>query len=183
MSLQTDEKILDALDEKEDNLIRLSTGVVLCGKPANATALIQILASFPRPKPPEVHNATMGRIMENPDDPDYRSRVQAWQIEQGDSTLTAFILLGTELVSVPKGMCGPFPGKKETDWLEDFELLKLPMKPESKRWRYLTWVKTVACQTADDPKLIQEVVGRLSGVRKADVQAAHEFPGSEEAPR
>lgn len=224
MTLEADEKVIAAIKSDEsDNLIRLSTGVVLKGHPANSTTLIAVIASFPRPKPPIYHNDRMGRDMENPDDPDYISRVQAWQVEQGDALLTAFILLGTELVSKPKGMIGPNPefqktGKKrkrksnsekiecpacgtwtseltcpkcgysigdgevieelvKKDWLDKFALLNLPMKPEDDDWRYLMWVKTVACQPVSDTKLIQEVVGRLSGVSKSDVQAAEEFPG------
>lgn len=178
MTLEADEKVIAAIKSDEsDNLIRLSTGVVLKGHPANSTTLIAVIASFPRPKPPIYHNDRMGRDMENPDDPDYLSRVQAWQVEQGDALLTAFILLGTELVSKPKDIPAPCPKKGEKDWLDKFALLNLPMKPEDQDWRYLMWVKTVACQPVSDTKLIQEVVGRLSGVSKSDVQAAEEFPG------
>lgn len=180
MSIQTDTKVIDALKDKDspDDLIPLSTGVVLRGKTANATTFIAIAAMFPRPKPPIYHNTTMGRDMENPMDPDYVSRVQAWQMEQGDAILTFLILEGTELVSKPEDLPGPLPKKKERDWLDRYKLLGLPMLPEDPDWRYLTWVKTVACREPDDLKSIQEVVGRLSGVSKTDVRAAEEFPGS-----
>jgi hypothetical protein len=173
--LESEEKVLQALETGEpDNLIRLSTGVVLKGKCAPIGTLIMVLSHFKRPEPPIYHNKTMGRDMENPDDPDYLARVQAFQIEQADGVLNAMILLGTELASKPKGMPGPDSDK----WLDEFSLLELPMKPENERWRYLTWVKTLACPDANDSKLIQEVVGRLSGVSKSDVRAAEEFPGS-----
>jgi hypothetical protein len=192
--LLTDTKVIEAIEnqEGEDNLIRLSSGVVLRGKPANATTLIQVISAFPRPKPPIHRNAIMGRDMENPNDPDYISRVQAWQVEQSNAVLTAFILLGTDMESKPEDVLGPQPvvlnngkGKdKKTvviDFLDEYALLNLPMKPQDDRWRYLTWVMTVACQTPADTEKIQEVVGRLSGVSKKDVQAAEEFPGSQKA--
>lgn len=185
MSLEIDEKVVEVVETKgePDNLIRLSTGVVLRGMAANPITLISVMAHFKRPEPPIYFDKTMGRSMENYADPDYLNRVQAWQTEQGDVVLSALILHGTELHSAPKGFPKPFPKNGEADWIENFELLGLPMKPESQKWRYLYWVKTVACATVDDTKLIQEVVGRLSGVSRADVQAAQDFPGSEKATR
>lgn len=185
MSIQTDAKVIDALRNKDapDDLIHLSTGVVLRGKMVNPVTYISIAAMFPRPKPPIYHNKTMGRDMENPQDPDYIARVQAHQIEQGNAIVTFLILEGTEIVSKPPDMPGPLPDKKrkEKDWLDRYSLLGLPMLPENPEWRYLTWVKTVACVGQEDLKSIQEVVGRLSGVSKTDVRAAEEFPGSQEA--
>jgi len=179
MTLENDEAVINAIEnEKPDNLIRLSSGVVLVGKPANPVTLIAVLSNMPRPVPPTYHNDKMGRDMENPDDPDYVSRVQMWQTTQADAMITAFILLGTELHSKPKKMPGPY----DPDWLEDFLLLGMPSKPDSKKWRYLTWVKTQACLNTEDQKLIQEVVGRLSGVSRKDVQAAEEFSRREETP-
>lgn len=184
-SIQSDTKVIDALKNKDapEDLITLSTRVVLRGKGVNPIIYISIAAMFPRPKPPVFHNPTMGRDMENPNDPDYIARVQAHQIEQGDAMVTLLILEGTELVSKPSDMPGPLPDKKkkEKDWLDRYSLLGLPMLPENQEWRYLTWVKTVACKDPNDLKLIQEVVGRLSGVSKTDVRAAEEFPGSEKA--
>lgn len=182
MSIETDTKVIDALKKKDapEDLINLSTGVVLRGKTANPATFIAIAAMFPRPKPPIYHNNTMGRDMENPNDPDYIARVKSWQIEQGDAIVTFLILEGTELVSKPDDLPGPLPGKakKEKDWLDKYSLLGLPMLPENPDWRYLTWVKTVACRDQNDIQSIQEVVSRLSGVSKTDVRAAEEFSGS-----
>ena len=71
---------IEKAEEKQDNTIQLSTGVVLLCKKANPLVLIDVMAAFPRPKPPTWHNPTMGREMENPDDPDYRERVKAWEL-------------------------------------------------------------------------------------------------------
>lgn len=161
-----------------DSLIKLSTGVVLQGKCANANTLIDVMAAFPHPKPPMFHSPTMGRMMENPSDPDYLARVQSRQMEMIDATLTVFILWGTEFVSKPKGM----PSYMDDEWLDKYALIGLDMRPENKNWRYLKWVKHIACGDPQDTKLIQEVVGRLSGVSKSDVRAAEEFPGSQKTP-
>lgn len=184
---------------EEENLIRLSSGVVLRGKRASSTLLIEVLTSSRRPKPPTYKNEKMGRLMENPDDPDYIEQVQAYKYEQAGTLVTAMIMMGTEILSIPEGMEGPHPykpsavsgqrlakGKKQKaegsdelvwpKWLGEYELLKLPMNPENETWRYLTWVKFKAAPGDEDLKKIQEVVGRLSGVREADADAAEEFP-------
>ena len=160
--------------EAQDNEIVLSTGVVLRAKKANTVVLINVMAAYPRPKPPIWHHPTMGRDMENPDDPDYLERVRSWQLEYSAATLKAFILLGTELISVPKGI----PGPNEDDWLEEYELLGLDMRPSNKTWRYLTWINFKAVGDEKDLLAIQEKVGRLSGVKEKTVQAAEEFPRS-----
>jgi hypothetical protein len=197
-------------DTEAENLIVLSSGVVLRGKKASSSVLIEVITSSKRPKPPVWRNEKMGRMMENPDDPDYIEQVQAYKYEQAGSLVTAMIMLGTEIYSVPEGMEGPhpyYPGmggasstastpplsasksnkKKKVEieeklvwprWVGDYELLRLPMNPENESWRYLTWVKFKAAPTEDDLKLIQEVVGRLSGVRESDAKAAEEFSGS-----
>ena len=171
-----DEKILEVLEkaqEPADNKITLSTGVVLLGKKANPLILLEVIAAFPRPQPPMWFNKTMGREMENPDDPDYLARVQAWERELSSTTLTAFIQLGTELVSVPKG----FPKPSDDTWLEEYELLGLPMRPQNQAWRYLKWVKFKAVADEEDLEKIRDVVGRLSGVSNQAVETAETFPG------
>jgi len=170
-------KVVSAVEEAnlpEDNIIKLSTGVVLKGRQANPLILMQVMAAFPRPKPPVWKSPTMGREMENPDDPDYIERVRDWKVISSVATLNALILLGTELVKVPKGT----PKHTDDEWLEEYSLLGIQMHPESKSWRYLTWVMFKASVGNDDLGVIQKVVGRLSGVPEKDVRAAEEFPGS-----
>jgi hypothetical protein len=158
-----------------DNTVCLSSGVMLRAKQANPMLLITVMAAFPRPEPPTQFNSMMGRNMENPDDPDYISRVKAWTMENSNAVLNAFILLGTELVSKPKDVIGP----EEDGWLERYEALGLPIKPMNKDWRYLKWVTTIAAVNEKDLELIRDAVGALSGVKEADVTAAATFPGSD----
>lgn len=162
--------------QKEDNAITLSTGVVLKGKQVPPLLLIKIITSSPRPKVPVYMDKNMGREMENPDDPDYQERVKAWKMEQSNMTLNALILLGTELVSVPK----KFPGPDEKDWMEEYQLLGIPMLPENKSWRYLTWLTYKAAPGSDDLDKIKEVVGRLSGIPESKVDAAEQFPSGKQ---
>lgn len=177
--MDTETKIVEAVEEASrpaSNIITLSTGVALVGRKANPLTLIKVMASFPRPKPPVVFIKVMGREMENPDDPDYIDRVKAWKAESGAAMLNAMILLGTSLRSVPKG----YPGPDDQSWVDEYVLLNLPLNLENKSWRYLTWIQFKACADEMDLKIIQDVVGRLSGIREADVKAASAFPGRDD---
>ena len=155
------------------NEFTLSSGVVLRATKANPMTLITVMSRYPRPKPPTVFMQVMGREMENPDDPDYIERVKNWEIESNSQVLNALILLGTELVSVPKGVQKPSDEK----WLNKYRVLELPVHPDNEDWRYLTWVKFVAAPDDTDLSVIQEAVGRLSGIAEADVKSAEQFPG------
>lgn len=172
-------RAVDSANAPQGDTITLSSGVILRGKQANPLILVQVMAAFPRPEPPTVYMQSMGREMENPDDPDYIERLQSWKMEYADRMVNAMIVLGTELVSSPKGMGNP----KDNKWLEEYILLGMPNHPENETWRYLTWVKFKAVKGENDMKLIQEVVGRLSGVRESAVKSAENFPGSDEADR
>jgi len=171
-------RVAEELKKKEDNTIKLSTGVVLRCMQAPPLMLIRVMAAFPRPKPPVWHDPKMGRDMENPDDPDYIDRLKAWSMDQSNAMLNALIIFGTELVSKPKDI----PSYKDDAWLEKYTLLGMEMKPDNQSWRYLTWVTTFAAVTAEDFNMIKEAVGRLSGVPEKDVQAAETFPGSDQTP-
>lgn len=164
------EKIGEANDE-----IRLSTGVVLRGKQANPLSLLEVMAQHPAPTPPMQYIQTMGRMVENAADPDYIARRDSWKTESSNDLVQALILLGTELVSIPKG----FPGPKSDEWIENMRLLGLDVYPDSKNWRYLKWVLHEACRGEEDIAIIQEVVGRLSGLSKLAVKTAEEFHASD----
>lgn len=178
---KSDRKIAKALDTQgqAENEIRLSTGVVLTAKQANPNVLIRIMTSVPRPEPPTYHDPMMGREMENRDHPDYKKAVEAWEMQYNNGMLNALVGLGTELKSKPKNI----PGVDDDSWLADYRALGLPVVPDSKAWRYITWVLFVAAVKDDDTKLIMEKVKARSGVKEADVQAAETFPDGDDPER
>lgn len=173
-----------AIEEAPENGIAteevtLSSGVVLRGKQAPPLILIRIMGSHPRPKAPVVFMKAMGRNMVNEADPDFQKALQAWQGEMTHAILTALISLGTEVASIPEGMSGP----NDDAWLQEYSILGQDMEPENTAWRYLTWVMFKAAVHADDIKKIQEVVGKLTGVSEASVEAAENFSGSDKTDR
>jgi len=145
---------------------------------------VTVVGAFPMPKPPEWKNPLLGRMVENPDDPDYIKRVESVENEKNSAILNVMIVYGTKTESVPDFVSKPFVeykkvGKKDEKvypaWFKRYKNLGLPTFEDDEDWMYLTWVKTFA--TKEDLELIQKVVGRLSGVPEKDVQAAEEFPG------
>lgn len=171
----TDQKALRAMKEAtepQDNLIVLSTGVVLRGKSAPPLVLMAVLSAFPRPKPPVMMIEAMGREMENPDDPDYQERLGEWKTEQSSAMVVALITTGTELVELPSHL----PGPDDDAWIDEYALLGLPVHRDNVAWRYLRWVQSKAAVSADDIQSILKVVGRLSGVPESAVKTAENFP-------
>jgi len=167
-------EVLDAEGQADDVIIRLSTGVELNAKQANPNVLIRIMTKTPRPDPPQVFMKAMGRYMENPDDPDYIARVKAWEMDYNAAMLNALIGLGTTLKSKPKSV----PAPEDDDWIEDYKALGLPVVPESRNWRYITWVLFIAAPTDKDMRVIGEKIKNLSGVKEEAVHAAETFPAS-----
>jgi len=171
----TDKTVRAVVDAKKgaQDEITLSTGVVLRAKKVNPVMLIRVMTRFTRPKPPIVHSKEMGRDMENPDDPDYIDQVKAYENESNAMVLNALIVLGTEFVSTPKGV----ESHKGEKWIEKYRILGMPVMPDSDEWRYLNWVTMVAATDEKDMILIQDTVGKLSGIAEADVKNAEQFPG------
>ena len=180
---KTDAAIAKAMDARKngqaDNEIRLSTGVVLTAKQANPNVLIRVMTAVPRPTPPVYFDEMMGRNIENPDHPDYKKQVEAWEMSYNNGMLNVLVGEGTEFKSKPKG----FPGPDDDGWIADYKSYNLPVVKESKAWRYVTWVLFRAAPTDKDTQLIAEKVKALSGVKEADVQAAETFPDGDDTQR
>lgn len=158
-----------------DNEIQLSSGVVLSAKRVSPFVLLAVIVNHARPKPPTTFIETIGKEIENTDDPDYIERVKSWEREQSSVMLDALILYGTEVKRTPKGVSG----HADNDWLRKISVLKLEVFPDNTDWRYLTWIKFVAVNDQNDLVLIRDKVGSLSGVKEADVKIAESFPGSD----
>jgi hypothetical protein len=166
--------------EEGDNLVTLSTGVVVRLKKANPMTLITVMAGEPRPSPPTYRDKKMGRLVENPDSPDYQARVQDWEAHYNERLLNAFIQGGTEIVTVPKGV----PKINDDGWVDTLNVLGIDTsKRDVPAWRHIHYIKNVACQDEKDLSVIQEGVQKLSGVSEEDVDKATSFPGSDEEVR
>lgn len=154
----------------DPRVIELSTGVRLRAMPMPPVAFIQLQTKNPPPDIPTIKDSK-GTLYVNPDDPDYIEKKKFWETTNSKDMLNGMIVLGTELVDVPKGFT-----KIDSDaWLEKLEVMGIETKPDNPSWRYLWWVITVAAPESDDWTKITKAVGRLSGVPEDDVQDAAKF--------
>lgn len=161
------EVIRNAANGDADNLIHLSTGVVL--KPSRVPNLLisEVVSKFKRPEPPTVFIEDIGRSEQNPNDPTYIDLVNQWQVEMTTALVDTMILVGTEVHSVPKGFSGP----SDEGWTKKIHILGIdPGTDEYKR--YLMWIKFHAAPSEKDISTIMEEVGRVSGVSESDVSEA-----------
>lgn len=163
-------KAADSLNGKgeDDHSLTLSTGVKLKVNSIPPLTMVEALTIFPRPEVPIYFDERLGREVENPDHPDYKERLQKYQLNYALGVMNAMILFGVEVVYVPKG----FPKPEDDDWVEKISLVGLDTLPSSKNWRKLAWIKSVACAVAEDSNLLMERVGSASGVSEKDVAAA-----------
>jgi len=166
----------DVEAEGDDNLIRLSTGVVLEARQVPSGQLIKVMSRFQPPEPPMYFNKDLGRSLPNTADPYFETRMKEWEQNRVSALLNILIIYGVSLKSKPKGM----PGPDDDEWLDSFYAAGEQVVADNKYWRLLNWVTAIAAPKDEDIKLITEKVGRLSGVREADVKDAANFPGSDQ---
>lgn len=155
--------------------IALSSGVILGVKPSvNPMVFIDILDALEkdRPKVPTVYIESLGRYEENPDHPDYKARVSAWDTRLAKRLVDALILLGTYEKYIPDDI----PVPEDDEWTEAYVLLGMTIGT-SKKERYLSWVKNIAVQTPEDYALVQERVSEVAGIQEQEVaKATNSFP-------
>lgn len=149
-----------------ENLITLSTGVVLGVKKVNRSLLADIIARYSAPTIPTFYNADKGREEENPNDPEYVRKLQTYQTKLGNDINNAIILDGTEIESAPEGL----ELQDNPRWLRRMKLKGYDIDSEDAR--YLYWVKFVAAQDDADFTLILNGVKRRMGILERDVRFA-----------
>lgn len=156
----------------DPDLVVLTSGVELRVRRVASSVFADMLAELEPPSPPLVWIAEKGRQEENPDDPDFLEAKMAHQSRIAKVMSDAVIILGTELVSVPKG----FPGPKDENW--NARMRALGRRFESEADQYLAWVKYEAGAADTDFNTIWEAVGRQASVVEKDAgAAARRFPG------
>lgn len=161
---------VDAPEKQNGHLktedITLSTGVVLRCRAVSASLFADLLARYPTPRPPVVWLEDKGREEENPDHPDYIAQVQQHNIQIAKALSDAMVLLGTEIVSIPKGVSR----QDDKAWLDEMRALGYELRsiPE----RYLAWIKFKAVANTSDFNAIGKAVGRQTGVTEVDVESA-----------
>jgi len=151
-----------------ERTLTLSTGVVLKLNQVPSVLLADVVSARTalRPSPPVMYIEALDRTEENPSDPDYKKALDEWFASAMLDVNNAFILRGTEVEKVPKGLAGV----DDVDFLAEMKILGRPVS--NKRERYLAWIKYVAAPEQEDVSAIIREVGRLSSVGETDVAEA-----------
>lgn len=149
-----------------NSTIELSTGVVLKSKSINRNVFADILSEHVSPRVPVAYNTDKGREEDNPQDPDYLDAMRRYNTQLARAMSDALIVLGTDFESKPDEL----PSYDNETWLEEVDLLRV-YKTNTRRGRYLAWVKTVAIATVEDFNEISNSVKRSMGVPEEDVTA------------
>ena len=161
--------------DQDEDLIHLSSGVVLKRVPFSRMVLVSIMRNFKEPPVPKFYNEDKERWEENPNHPDYAKALDAHNLDVTFALLDVGITLGTKLHSLPKD----FENPAGDGWVTTFKGLGFTV-PDEPRLRYLMWVKNVACLTEKDTEAIADKVLSVFGTREATVeQAINTFPRDE----
>ena len=168
------EVVIEGIEQagEDDNLIRLSTGVILKSNPFPRTMLADIVRKFPEPKVPMFYNEDKERDEENPNDPDYIEAVKKYQFDLTFALVDLGICYGTSIKELPKDIDNPY----SSDWVDTCNALGLEV-PANKKLRYLKWVKYIAAPEEKDIEAIADKVLASFGTRESQVEKALEtFP-------
>lgn len=85
-------------DEKDDQIIELTSGVLIRRKPIPDILMQRVMAKVEKPKVPMWFNPDKEREEPNPNDPDYLEAVRKAEEERGQKAIDAAIMFGCELV-------------------------------------------------------------------------------------
>lgn len=161
-------RIMDQPEEEvvsNDPYITLSTGVVLKAHPVPIGMLTTTTEEFAIPDPPRVYIESKNRYEINYHDPEYKKVVDRIEEERGKAVLDVFMGMGTSVEHVPDGI----PGPDDDDWIEDAEFFFRMQIPQSKKVRYLFWLKFVAAPSISDLGAVSTAVQRQMGVTEGGV--------------
>ena len=158
----------EPVQEPEDDIIRLSTGVVLTPKKVSPFLFQEVSNKFKYPPVPKVFDENKDREIENPMHPAYLAACEEVDLNRSMAMIDGTIALGTTLVSIPEG----FPTPDDEDWLDDLEGIEIVIDRNNKRLRYRTWIKYIAAPSVSDVQQILTKVLRTIGVKEDAVAEA-----------
>jgi hypothetical protein len=161
--IEAAEEHIPETDGDEDNLIRLSTGVILQAEQVSPMLINDVVSLFPIPDPPTVYIEDKGVSEPNPNNPEYISQVGSVEMQRSKAMFDAIVLMGTTLVERPESVLGPDDKK----WQRKMAVLGYQFRHEYDA--YLTWVKLVAAPEPGDIAAIMRAVGGKVGVSEEDV--------------
>jgi hypothetical protein len=175
-----DQRLLDAVVEADvkplPDTFTLSSGVVLRAKRVAPLRIDAINRQYKDPEVPMVELED-GRKVENPDHPKYIEKLRNNTEERDNALLNAFMLFGTEVVSIPETI----RSIDNSDWVDEMELVGIHV-PDNKLARYLAWMRYEALLDAqnDMAAIMQHVLRKMAIAEENIAEAMQSFRGEEE---
>ncbi|NPU89981.1 MAG: hypothetical protein HPY87_08915 [Fervidobacterium sp.] len=156
------------------NLVTLSTGVVVKGEPVSAFALLHATQKIKKPKVPRYYNSDTGREEDNPHHPDYIDAMNEYNAEIASAYIDCILTLGIKIVSVPD----KFPKIDSDDWYSPLVAIGLinPDDMNNPTLRKIAYLKYICIRSeSSDMELIMEAVGQKTGVLEKEVDQASDL--------
>lgn len=156
--------------------LTLKSGIVLRCKAVPPIYMRTLAERFTEPPPPQVRieRGDDSYYEENRDDPNWKAECAAVRV-RAEKAITQLVLgMGTEVVSVPEGKCGP----DSDDWLIDvkradkFTGVETPIDLSDPDMRYLSWLQFYALDNTDDMQMAGLLPQFLAGPREVEVAKA-----------
>jgi hypothetical protein len=162
------------LEEQAPYIISLSSGVRLKLKKISPLRILAIVNKFKYPEVPEFWDEKRERPIRNPDSPAYLAMKETVDTDRMFAVYDAIAAIGTEIDYIPDGFSKP----EDDDWLEEQEVIGVPVNKDSKLARYLAWVKYKAIASQTDMQLIGNEFGLALGISEARIagQVEANFP-------
>lgn len=165
----------------DQDLLVMSTGVVLRTHRVSPFLYNQVLERFQDPPVPKVYDKDSERDIENPMHPAYIQAKNRVEMDRGSALTDLFIGLGTTPEHVPDELV---PLDEDT-WIiairrhisnEEYEAIA-----QDDSYRYIAWVKYIATASTDDIAAIMDAINRKLGVQAEVVAGELEKFRSDEA--
>lgn len=176
---------------EDPDVITLTSGIKLRTKRVPLDALERAHERITRPQVPIVEIENKGRKEPNPDDPEYKKALKAYEEQTYVAAANVALVMGTEFLSAPDGWLGP----QDDGWVDELDLLGIEADVSNPARRYHSWLKLYACRGQRDVRyviwavftrtsLTEEEVGRavLSFRSEKARQADHGGGGAAAAP-
>lgn len=155
----------------QSNLFTSSDGLRFQLYKVNPHLIVEAGRQLREPPIPVVFIEDKGRSEENPNDPDYQTALQEFQLERGLLVVNTHLAFGTKLLNPGELPDGKYPLDDPT-WAEDLQETLGILVPAKGKARYLRWLKFHLLD-GDDMNEIASAVMRYSGrVTEGDVEQA-----------
>ncbi len=151
--------------EKPEPFITLSSGVVLKVKKINYMIVQAVINQFRYPDVPEVMDKDRGRLIRNPDNPDYKKLCDEVDANRMRAIVDAIAAFGVDIHHVPDHI-RPIDNE---DWIKELSLVGIMVEGSFPPARQQAWINYVALPDGDDVARLTKEFLSVMGVSEAAV--------------